>query len=1200
MEKNKKNRWQINKLGLVNFWYYDYEEIPLQNGKLLLRGGNGSGKSVTLQSFIPLLLDGNRAPRRLDPFGTVSRKLDNYMLVREGENERTAYLFLEFKKTDTENYITVGMGIKAQKNKETDIWYFIIRDGKRIGQEILLKKKEQGHDVVLQKKQLKNILVESGEFFDRQKNYMARMNEIFFGFDSIEYYEELLSLIINIRAPKLSKDFKPTKMYEILNDSLKTLDKEDLDSIAEPMAELDSIKNQIEDAKKAQFSAQEIDTIFTEYNKIQLFNKKRRYEENRVQVDKNLSDLTNFEEEIRKTEEKLFILEKEKLDLEIKNQQIKDRKTILQREDNFSKYEEKIRIEEEIDSLETSIHKKQEKIFDKKSISRKKIDEISKTSKEMEEGIEEIKRFKEELSTELNYLQISPLHTPQQLKIQLENLKFLLNSVRKDIRDYEDLKQRFKSLEEILEENQFKIDSKAKEGLRLENLLIEVVEEYKDNFLSWQENCKVLKFSEKEIIELNELLNICIEENKVGDVEKYIENISNVYERKLQLDLERTTLNLENKKNVERLKKKDVPFDNLQHILGLDILLIPEKYREEALNLKGEQYGNFIFTDLPFEKNENGYYKVGNLEGKINPKSNVLTQEEIEALIVLFQHEKNILPSLNDLKTGKETLEEHEKNLLELNRNKENLRNDLNIFSEKIAVLDGKLYLKLKDTPIEKSSNSLEILTEKRENAYEFLLESNTLERDKEIKTSRINVLSEEVEGIELELEELYEEIKKLIKKKEIKRGFLETLEESLKFVNIDALEKEIRELEKLEKELPLQIASHSESIGEYKNKKRTEISSLEEKRFALKMNQQSLKERETFYHEELNLGYVDENEFENFVPSSGITSKRLETELRECINKHSNILNHYKIRSKLLFSDKEDSERIDYIFTANRKENSLFYLSSYLEDEIKELELFITEKDRKIFEDILLENLSQKILAMIHNSKKWIGEINKLMSTMESSSSLKLDLKWEAKKSESEYELGTSEIVEILNTADRITENQKKRFSTHFLQKIKKALHTSQSEGNDISYHNILKEILDFRKWYEFRLFYVKRNEKRREMTDNNFFQLSGGEKAISMYLPLLAALYVRYEYASEAAPRIVAMDEAFAGVDEKNIGMLFEHLERLDLDYVLNSQILWGDYETIPELGICEIIREENDENIALINYRWNGRSREQVENV
>jgi hypothetical protein len=94
------NRWVIERAGLINFWYYDEEEFVFSEGRLLLRGSNGSGKSVTMQSFIPLLLDGNKSPDRLDPFGSRARKLENYFLGDEDnkKNENTAYLYMEFKK----------------------------------------------------------------------------------------------------------------------------------------------------------------------------------------------------------------------------------------------------------------------------------------------------------------------------------------------------------------------------------------------------------------------------------------------------------------------------------------------------------------------------------------------------------------------------------------------------------------------------------------------------------------------------------------------------------------------------------------------------------------------------------------------------------------------------------------------------------------------------------------------------------------------------------------------------------------------------------------------------------------------------------------------------------------------------------------------------------------------------------------------
>lgn len=48
----------MNRAGLLNFWYYDDEIFEFADGKLLLRGTNGSGKSVTMQSILPVSRDG--------------------------------------------------------------------------------------------------------------------------------------------------------------------------------------------------------------------------------------------------------------------------------------------------------------------------------------------------------------------------------------------------------------------------------------------------------------------------------------------------------------------------------------------------------------------------------------------------------------------------------------------------------------------------------------------------------------------------------------------------------------------------------------------------------------------------------------------------------------------------------------------------------------------------------------------------------------------------------------------------------------------------------------------------------------------------------------------------------------------------------------------------------------------------------------
>ena len=62
-----------------------------------------------------------------------------------------------------------------------------------------------------------------------------------------------------------------------------------------------------------------------------------------------------------------------------------------------------------------------------------------------------------------------------------------------------------------------------------------------------------------------------------------------------------------------------------------------------------------------------------------------------------------------------------------------------------------------------------------------------------------------------------------------------------------------------------------------------------------------------------------------------------------------------------------------------------------------------------------------------------------------------------------------------------------------------------------------------------------------------------------MAMYIPLFAAVNARYNGADKKdCPRIIALDEAFAGVDDQNIGYMFELIESLKLLIVPSSSAI------------------------------------------
>ena len=117
---------------------------------------------------------------------------------------------------------------------------------------------------------------------------------------------------------------------------------------------------------------------------------------------------------------------------------------------------------------------------------------------------------------------------------------------------------------------------------------------------------------------------------------------------------------------------------------------------------------------------------------------------------------------------------------------------------------------------------------------------------------------------------------------------------------------------------------------------------------------------------------------------------------------------------------------------------------------------------------------------------------------------------------------------------------------------------------------------------------------EKKKELTDRVFFTFSGGEKAMSMYVPLFSAVVAKYAGARPDAPRLISLDEAFAGVDEMNIRDMFRLMTEFEFNFMINSQVLWGDCDTVPALAIYQLVRPENARYVTVIAYQWNGKVR------
>lgn len=473
------------------------------------------------------------------------------------------------------------------------------------------------------------------------------------------------------------------------------------------------------------------------------------------------------------------------------------------------------------------------------------------------------------------------------------------------------------------------------------------------------------------------------------------------------------------------------------------------------------------------------------------------------------------------------------------------------------------------------------------------------------------------LEELEQDLDEIrYERIRIQQKIRELE-GLLDSVRKQLELTDYEQIQER---LDFCMKRL-LQLPKERENSVREQEALEGEIQTLEEK---IKENgikkQEFLKKQEKYqyiFQKEYNLGYVEKN----FVITEdmddqarkvcrmfagGFGNKKqsdLFGNLQEIYHQNRGYLLDYQITLLSLFGDL-DEDSLFYEKSVKRIDISAKYrgisvtfkeLIRKLTEDAESLSALLNERDRELFEDILANTISKKIRIKIQASRRWIEKMNTLMESMQTSSGLKLSLRWKNKQAQREDQLDTRSLVELLQKdAEIMREEEVESLSRHFRSKIEEARKISGETGAVQSFHATMREVLDYRKWFEFQLECQKTGEKKRELTDRVFFTFSGGEKAMSMYVPLFSAVVAKYAGANEDAPRLISLDEAFAGVDETNIRDMFRLMVEFEFNFMINSQILWGDYDTVPGLAIYQLIRPENAKFVSVIRYIWNGKKK------
>ena len=189
-------RWQPIRGGLLNLYRYDYEEFRYEQGRLLLRGDNGTGKSRVLALQLPFLLDGETAPHRLEPDRDPAKRIEWNLLLGKHQ-DRLGYTWLELGRRDDDgarHYLTLGAGLRAVEGRGlVGRWFFIT--SQRVGETLFL---QSAAGPALTRERLTEALGERGEVFTTAAAYRGAVDRALFKLGE-HRYGALVDLLIQLR-----------------------------------------------------------------------------------------------------------------------------------------------------------------------------------------------------------------------------------------------------------------------------------------------------------------------------------------------------------------------------------------------------------------------------------------------------------------------------------------------------------------------------------------------------------------------------------------------------------------------------------------------------------------------------------------------------------------------------------------------------------------------------------------------------------------------------------------------------------------------------------------------------------------------------------------------------------------------------------------------------------------------------------------
>ncbi|GGM63871.1 TIGR02680 family protein [Dactylosporangium sucinum] len=250
-----------------------------------------------------------------------------------------------------------------------------------------------------------------------------------------------------------------------------------------------------------------------------------------------------------------------------------------------------------------------------------------------------------------------------------------------------------------------------------------------------------------------------------------------------------------------------------------------------------------------------------------------------------------------------------------------------------------------------------------------------------------------------------------------------------------------------------------------------------------------------------------------------------------------------------------------------------------------RDQEQLLTEAEQRVFEDALLGQLAGQIHRRTIEARDLVAAMDTQMRARRMSSGLTVGVGW---RLSDDLDTEQREICKLLERDPaRLGPAQLTSMRRHFAGRIK----TARSAAPEKPYRELLAEVLDYRQWREFAFALHRPGGIAEPLTRARHSQLSGGEQSVSLHLPLFAAANALFGSARPDAPRLLGLDEAFAGVDDNGRGELMSLAKQFELDLFMTGYDLWATHPAVTGAAHYDLSHSAVDHTVSAVLLVWDG---------